>query len=250
MVFGLSGCSQKTSSDTENGQQTKNRHKIPIVKDGEQNILYSWFEQNVPKTTTDITKIPDKYKKSVRVQDLKVTPDKRDPSLIFIADLTSKNKDGSYKVKTLKRSEYEQKRHPEISDQSNKKKSAAVKLTKPVILYATHYCPHCKHARKWLLQNHIPFKEIDVDKDMAAVARLQKMGQSQGVSTSGVPIFEINGRLIPGFSPEAILQALKIPPVQKKTEPLPPATIQTKQNKRSPSPANIPPISASGSKII
>ena len=245
MFLGLLGCSQKTSAKTENRQQTENKHKIPVVKDGEKNILYSWFDQNVPKTATDITKIPDKYKKSVRVQDLKIPPDRRDPSLIFIANLTYKNKDGSYKVKTLKRSDYEKKRHPETVAQSNRKDSTAIKLTKPVILYATHYCPHCKHARKWLLQNHIPFKEIDVDKNMPAVARLQKMGQEQGVSTSGVPMFEINGHLIPGFSPEAVLQALKAPPLQKSSKPAIP-----EQNRKLPSPANIPPISPSGSKII
>ncbi|MBN2804997.1 MAG: glutaredoxin family protein [Deltaproteobacteria bacterium] len=238
----LFSCTSKSDNTTNDSKSHANSPKPPLISDNSKNILFSWFEDNQPKTATEITKIPETARKEVRVQDLSVPPEKRDPSFIFIADLTKKNPDKSYFVKVYDRKKYEQKRHPRTKEKPSEDKENNIKIDLPVILYATKHCPHCKRARKWLLENNIPFKELDIEADQNAVARLEKLGLEQGVSTGGVPMFEINNRLIPGFDPAAVIKALKMPPLKSS----PPKIVPKKQ----PAAPVIPPISPSGATVI
>lgn len=74
-----------------------------------------------------------------------------------------------------------------------------------VKIYSTPMCPYCIKAKELLKQNGIPFEDIDVSKDRkAAVEMFEKSGQT------GVPVLEINGRIIVGFDKEAIKSELKI----------------------------------------
>ncbi len=75
-------------------------------------------------------------------------------------------------------------------------------------MYATTHCPVCHKARRWLLEQKIPYIEKDLEKDPAAAQALQAKGKAQGVPTSGVPVFEINGQLVPGFDPTIIKKLL------------------------------------------
>jgi glutaredoxin len=239
------GCSDNNKKK-QNAAPPEKEYLLPSVTDSSKNIMFSWFKDSTPATATDISKIPDDAKKNVRVQDLSLPPEKRNPDWIFLADLTKKNADGKYSVHAVKRSDYEKKRHPETAKATSGPSTDKTKVTlsSPVILYATNHCPYCKKARKWLLQQQIPFKEVNIETDAAATSRLQKLGQEQGVSTAGVPMLEVNGRLIPGFDPAAVIRALKagppthppaiktpaaspLPPVQKSpVKPANPATSQ------------------------
>ena len=67
----------------------------PVVKKNSSILMFSWFEGDVAKTTMDMDEIPDNVKKEVRVQDLAIPPDQRDPAWIFLTDLTEKNSSGS-----------------------------------------------------------------------------------------------------------------------------------------------------------
>ena len=211
------GCStQEVSQKNAAPSPSKNAAPhAPKVKEGASQLMFSWFEGNDAKTTMDMAKVPDNVKKEVRVQDLAIPPDKRDPSWIFLADLTQKQNDGSYKVRVVQRDKYEEKRHPvqKVSLAEAGGGAAAVTGENSVIMYATPHCPHCKRARRWLLAQKIPYREVNLEEDAAAAAELAQKGQAQGVPTSGVPMFEINGRLIPGFDPAAIQKALTLPPL-------------------------------------
>ena len=78
-------------------------------------------------------------------------------------------------------------------------------------MFSTRHCPVCQQARRWLVDQQIPFVERDIERDPAAAAALQQKGRAQGVPTSGVPVFEINGRLLPGFDPPSIRKLLATP---------------------------------------
>ena len=212
------------AKDKASAQQETDAPAAPVVTDNSSKIMFSWFEGNEAKTALDIADIPDGVKKEVRVQDLAVPPDKRNPEWIFLANLTKKNAEGGYAVRTVHRDKYEQKRHPEqkknsaSSDLANADSQSAASQSN-VIMYATPHCPHCKKARRWLLEQKIPYNEINLEKDQTAAVALAQKGQAQGVPTGGVPMFEINGRLIPGFDPAAIRKALTQPP-SKMTPPV------------------------------
>lgn len=73
-----------------------------------------------------------------------------------------------------------------------------------VDIYITSWCGYCKKAMAYLKKNKIPFKKYDIEKNIAAKHKKQKLAPSY----SGVPLTVINGTLIKGFSPESFDEAL------------------------------------------
>ncbi len=61
-------------------------------------------------------------------------------------------------------------------------------------VYSTPSCPWCTTAKRYLTSKNVPFEDIDVSKDRnAAMEMVQKSGQR------GVPVLDINGKIIIGF---------------------------------------------------
>ena len=74
-----------------------------------------------------------------------------------------------------------------------------------VKIYTTQICPFCNLVKDFLIENKIPFEEIDVQNDReAAMHIIEKTGQM------GVPVTEIDGKFIVGFNEHALREALKI----------------------------------------
>jgi glutaredoxin len=72
-----------------------------------------------------------------------------------------------------------------------------------VVLYATDWCGYCKQTRRFLDSKGIPFKEYDIEKSPEGRKAYEALGGR------GIPMIDVNGTLIRGFSEEAILAALK-----------------------------------------
>ena len=73
-----------------------------------------------------------------------------------------------------------------------------------VIVYSTPSCPYCHSAKDFLKQNKIEYEDVDVSKDNEkAQEMIEKSGQM------GVPVLDINGKIIVGFNRAAIDQAIK-----------------------------------------
>jgi len=74
-----------------------------------------------------------------------------------------------------------------------------------VKVYSTPTCPYCIMAKAFLKQNNIPFEDIDVSADRKLVNEMfERSGQL------GVPVIDINGKIVVGFDKEVIKRELKI----------------------------------------
>jgi glutaredoxin 3 len=74
-----------------------------------------------------------------------------------------------------------------------------------VKVYSTPTCPYCYMAKDFLKENGVQFEDINVAEDHAAAHEMiEKSGQM------GVPVIDINGKIIVGFDREAIKKALGI----------------------------------------
>ena len=74
-----------------------------------------------------------------------------------------------------------------------------------VKVYSTTWCPYCKMAKDFLKQNKIPFEDINVEEDpKEAQIMIDKSGQT------GVPVIDVNGKIIIGFNREEIKKSLKL----------------------------------------
>ncbi len=72
-----------------------------------------------------------------------------------------------------------------------------------VIVYSTQTCPFCTMVEDFLRQNKVEFKHFDVGSDRAALKEMvQKSGQT------GVPVIDIDGKIIIGFNEPALREAL------------------------------------------
>jgi len=74
-----------------------------------------------------------------------------------------------------------------------------------VKVYSTPSCFFCKLLKEFLKENKIKFEEVNVQEDQeAAMEMIQKTGQT------GVPVTEIDGKIIIGFDEEKLREALKL----------------------------------------
>lgn len=72
-----------------------------------------------------------------------------------------------------------------------------------VKIYTTPVCPYCRMAKEFLTQRGVEFEEVNVQENRGATLEMiQKTGQN------GVPVIEINNKIIVGFNQEKIIEAL------------------------------------------
>ena len=75
-----------------------------------------------------------------------------------------------------------------------------------VTVYSTPTCSHCLRAKKFLDDNGIAYTNYDVGADQAKADEMtRKSGQM------GVPVLDIDGKIIVGFDRDAVKQALGLP---------------------------------------
>lgn len=73
-----------------------------------------------------------------------------------------------------------------------------------IALYSTPSCGYCRMAKDWFRSKNIRFDEYDVSRDQRRADELvRKSGQM------GVPVIDVNGKIIIGFNTAAIEKALK-----------------------------------------
>lgn len=76
---------------------------------------------------------------------------------------------------------------------------------KKVRIFSTPACVYCNTLKKFLSEHNVPYEDIDVSKDKAALEEMvQKSGQM------GVPVTDIDGEFVVGFYKDKISQLLNI----------------------------------------
>lgn len=72
-------------------------------------------------------------------------------------------------------------------------------------IYSTPTCPWCKKAKAYLEEKGIAFESVDVSSDdKAQKEMIDKSGQM------GVPVLDIDGKIVIGFDKEKIDELLNI----------------------------------------
>lgn len=72
-----------------------------------------------------------------------------------------------------------------------------------VRVYSTPTCPWCYAAKEFLKENNVAFEDVDVSVDQRAAEEMIVKSRQMGV-----PVIEIDGKMIVGFDKQAIKQAL------------------------------------------
>lgn len=77
--------------------------------------------------------------------------------------------------------------------------------TKMIKVYSTPTCPYCITLKKFLKEKGVEFQDIDVSSDEK---ELQEMVDKSG--QMGVPVVNIEGKIVVGFDRDKILELLNI----------------------------------------
>jgi glutaredoxin 3 len=89
--------------------------------------------------------------------------------------------------------------------EAEKTRKAKKQKKNRVIVFSTPTCSYCNMAKQYFRRNKIRFKDVDVSRDEAAARDLvRRTGQM------GVPVIDINGKLIVGFDKPQINQLLDL----------------------------------------
>ena len=73
-----------------------------------------------------------------------------------------------------------------------------------ITIYTTPSCVYCKVAKAYFKEKNLEYKELDVVVDEAAREEMiKKSGQM------GVPVIDINGKIVIGFNKREVEEALR-----------------------------------------
>lgn len=74
-----------------------------------------------------------------------------------------------------------------------------------VKVYSTQMCPWCVRLKEFLKENKISFKDVDVSEDQKAAGEMVRKSRQMGV-----PVTDIDGKIIVGFNEAELKKLLKI----------------------------------------
>lgn len=72
-----------------------------------------------------------------------------------------------------------------------------------VIVFSTPNCPYCNLTKRYLRERGVRFRDVDVSRDPAAARDMVRRSGQQGV-----PVVDINGKIVIGFDKAKINQLL------------------------------------------
>ena len=91
----------------------------------------------------------------------------------------------------------------ELTVDAADKKKAQPRKPPEVIIYSTSVCPYCTKAKNFLDARGVKYQEFDVSKDEEKAREMYNRTR-QGA----VPVLDINGRIVIGYDPQLIEDAL------------------------------------------
>lgn len=143
-------------------------------------------------------------------------------SLVYVADLREKRSDGTYPVRTMPRSAWD-----EIGASKRKTRMEASAAQRPpstatssdaasttpggtVVVYGAEWCPACREAIRFLQKKGIRYLEKDVEESPAVQRELHAKLQRAGLPpTSSIPILDVGGKILVGFNPAVVERTLR-----------------------------------------
>lgn len=180
-------------------------------------LLFVWIDEG-GDTHVEVTAdaVPKDHRDVVRVIDPNVSSGER----IALVSL-DKVSEGRYETKIVARDEFENvsmKRRAEHGVALVPSVGAAAKPNAPgandgnarpaVIIYGAEWCGPCHQAAAYLRQRGIPFVEKDIEKDGGAQKEMREKLRAAGLSGGSIPVLDVRGRVMQGFSPSAVDAAL------------------------------------------
>jgi glutaredoxin len=217
-----------TVSPENTPQEARPAVPFEVRADG-RDVLFFWFdERGASHTTSSIESIPTERRELVRVDPTR--PELRVPGWIYVADLRAATPQGTFATRSVRADELSQQvmamrgvqgplgsqppappAQPADPSQPGAvaQQGAHAQPNSPgVIIYGASWCHACHDAANWLRGHNVAFVEKDIEQDASAQAEMQDKARRAGVPTGSIPILDVRGHIMVGFSPPQIERAL------------------------------------------
>lgn len=222
-----------SGEDPTGAKPTANELPPLEVKDDTPSLLLTWIDEKGDfHVVQKVADVPEAGRAEVRV--VSSTREEGTGKLVYVADLSKKNPDGTYPVKVIARTEWDEKGAsrrkarlealappPSASAPASAAASGSagpgpapttpkVAGSKVVaIVYGAEWCKPCHDAAAYLRQRGVTVVEKDVDADDAAQAEMQKKLERVKMTGASIPVIDVMGQLLVGFSPRSLDKAVE-----------------------------------------
>ena len=229
LVLGGPGCDRSTDEQgRKSASLAPKPNELPPLKlrDDTQKLLLTWVDEKGDfHVVQKPSEVPKQARQTVRV--VVTTKQEGTGRLVYVADLRKKNPDGTYPVKTMPRAQWDEvgagrrqarlealapSARPPIPGPSSAPSAdkSAVKGRVVVIVYGADWCKPCHDAARYLKRLGVTVVEKDVDSDgLAKREMVTKLRRANLPPSSAIPIIDVMGRILVGFNPRALSQAVK-----------------------------------------
>ncbi len=204
---GSAEASEEASAESDSEQASASSSsdiqlvKPPFAVRGDvKGLLLVYADKEGLHTAKSRAKIPEPSRRRVRVDSLTLAPEKRlGPDHVYVADLRKAGGQGDYPVRKVRREVYEA-----WVDRATGDDVQLAQASSEVVIYGASWCGACRAAARFFRGKGIPFVEKDIEKDPGARREMQRKAQQAGVRTSGIPVIDFRGTILPGFDRAAI----------------------------------------------
>jgi glutaredoxin len=216
--MGCSSCGQEPDDGTQPASQDLPAFEL---RDDTADLLITWVDEKGDHHVVQRpAEVPEGSRDMVRV----VTLQHGHGDVLYVADLRTKNADGTYPVKTMARSGWElvaqQRRAKSMAALSpTASASAGAPPTAPAapasarlsaIVYAASWCSACRSAEAYLRSQGVTVIVKDIEKDPGAQAEMDQKLHKAGFPKRGtIPVIDIRGRILVGFDQRDIKRAIQ-----------------------------------------
>lgn len=201
------------------------------VKDDTPELLLTWVDANGDFHVVQSPKeVPDPGREQVRV--VVTTQEEGTGRLVYVADLRAPGADGSYPVRTMTRAQWNdigadrrKVRMEAVAKQvgalvdDGKGKAPTAEATSPddkaanakvrAVVYGAEWCKPCHDAEAYLQQLGVDVTKKDIEESRAARAEMQQKLMAAGRMGASIPVIDVAGKLLVGFSKGALKSAVE-----------------------------------------
>jgi glutaredoxin len=222
LASALPSCQKKDDGSDPSGGET-----LPplSLKDETPDLLFTWIdERGAAHTAVSIAEIPAAARNPVRV----VTKDAGHGQVFYVADLTSKQLDGSYSVRTMPRSEWDSliearrkksRPGPPAAPSVPSTRGSAPEPPPPepppqtkgtirAIVYGASWCGPCHQAKEHLERRGVAVTMYDVEREPSRGIEMRRKLKEAGRGGGSIPVIDVGGQILVGFNPSALDRAI------------------------------------------
>jgi len=201
------------------------------VREDSTGLLFTWVDEkgdfHVEQKVSDV---PFVGRDAVRAVD----PTREDTThgdTVYVADLRVASLDGSYPVHTMSREDFdalaltrrEKSGKPTLASVAARDAGGGgnagsagstdrMAAGRPaVIVYGASWCSACHQAMAYFKKNGITFIDKDIEKDPGAAEEMNGKLRRAGLRGGSIPVLDVRGKVMIGFEPHAVEEALGSP---------------------------------------